>query len=701
MADEAGMAKPRVSVVVVVYNIPREAPRTLYSLSAEYQRDIAADDYEVIVVDNGSNPPFDADVLEGLSGNFRLIRLDPAPPSPARAINVGLAAARGHTIGVMIDGARMVTPGLLHFASAGVGLYPRAVVSGLGWYLGLDQQRWALECRYDRAREDALLSSIGWPADGYRLFEIAALDETSIDGWFGTIVESNGLFLSRDSWDFMSGVDERFDAPGGGFLNLDIIIRACEFPDSRLVILLGEGTFHQLHGGIATNARPDAIHDAVATWRAQYEAIRGRPWQTPAPAHRTYLGVLPPAALAHFARAIVEPVAGAPLGASFDRTTWSIGPSPRPADATAAALLDLAESAFRGRRFEASATVARMARRHAPDEPGPQRLLAHAGAWLRGPGIPPPERRAVFHLARAKAYDLMGDTAAAESKYNDALTFDPDLADAQAGLSALRIPMEGARAAKQRRVGMPDHARDLYLDLILRILTNTIYGDPSTNPANTGPYKSDLREAGRDWPAVAHTMVGMHRLQNVRDLAQRALDEEVAGNLIEAGVWRGGCCILMRAVLAANGVNDRKVYVADSFAGLPAPNADAFPADAGWDLRRHKELSVSLAEVKDNFNRYGLLDDQVVFVEGWFSETLPTLDAGPFALIRLDGDLYESTYVSLDALYPKLSPGGFIVIDDLYFLPPCQQAVADYRSRFGITAPMQKVDWNAGWWRKE
>ena len=183
------MPKPQVSVIVVVYNIPREAPRTLYSLSAEYQRDISADDYEVIVVDNGSNPPFDAAVLEGLAGNFRLIRLDPAPPSPAHAINVGLAAARGDVIGVLIDGARMVTPGLLHFARAGVRMYPSAVVSGLGWYLGLDQQRWALECHYDQAREDALLASIGWPADGYRLFEIAALDESSVDGWFGTLLE--------------------------------------------------------------------------------------------------------------------------------------------------------------------------------------------------------------------------------------------------------------------------------------------------------------------------------------------------------------------------------------------------------------------------------------------------------------------------------------------------------------------------------
>jgi Glycosyl transferase family 2 len=432
--------KPQVSVIVVVFNIPREAPRTLYSLSAEYQRDIAADDYEVIVVDNGSNPPFDAGILERLPGNFRLIRLDPAPPSPAHAINVGLAAARGDVIGVMIDGARMVTPGLLHFARAGVGLYPRAVVSGLGWYLGLDQQRWALECHYDRAREDALLASIGWPADGYRLFEIAALDETTVDGWFGSVAESNGLFLSRQSWDLMNGVDERFDAPGGGFLNLDIMIRACGLPDSRLVVLLGEGTFHQLHGGIATNARPGAIQDAVASWRAQYQAIRGRPWSPPAPRQRSFLGVLPPAVLSHFARAIIDPVGALPLGPAFDRTTWSLAPAPRPADPTAAALLDLAESEFRARRFQATATVARMARRHAPDEPAPQRLLAHAGAWLRADGTPAPEQRAGFHLARAKAHKLMGDAAAAESEYRASLACDPDTVQAHVGLSLLRMP---------------------------------------------------------------------------------------------------------------------------------------------------------------------------------------------------------------------------------------------------------------------
>src|SRR3954470_6507379 len=160
---------PAISVVVIVYNIPREAPRRLFSLSASYQRHIPADNYEVIVIDNGSNPPFDPRILEDLNGNFRLIRIDPALPSPAMAINRGLREACGRVIGVMIDGARLVTPGLLHFARHGSSLYPRAVVATLGWYLGSDIQNMAAEAGYHQAREDELLRSIDWPLDGYRL----------------------------------------------------------------------------------------------------------------------------------------------------------------------------------------------------------------------------------------------------------------------------------------------------------------------------------------------------------------------------------------------------------------------------------------------------------------------------------------------------------------------------------------------------
>ena len=249
-------------------------------------------------------------------------------------------------------------------------------------------------------------------------------------------------------------------------------------------------------------------------------------------------------------------------------------------------------------------------------------------------------------------------------------------------------PLEGGGAA-------------LYIDLLIKILANTIYEDASIHPEISGPYKSNLREAGVDWPKVAHTMVGVRRLQNVAALVQQALAAGIPGDFIETGVWRGGCCILVRGILAALGVSDRRIFVADSFAGVPPPNASAFPPDEGLNLNLYTELAISLDEVKENFNRYGLLDDQVVFVKGWFSETLPSLDAGPFALIRLDGDLYESTYVALEALYPKLSPGGFVIVDDYRFIVQTKQAVRDYRERFNINSKMHPVDWNAAWWRKE
>jgi hypothetical protein len=246
---------------------------------------------------------------------------------------------------------------------------------------------------------------------------------------------------------------------------------------------------------------------------------------------------------------------------------------------------------------------------------------------------------------------------------------------------------------------MTTEGRDLYLDLLIKILANIIYEDGSIGP-QPAAYRADIRALGRDWPCVAHTMVGLRRLQNLRELVQRTLDENIPGDYIETGVWRGGCCILMRGILAANEDRCRRVYVADSFEGLPPPNAESFPADRDDRHATFAELAVPLEQVRSNFAKYDLLDDRVVFVKGWFKDTLPGLAVERLALMRLDGDMYESTIQALDALYPKLSNAGFVIIDD-YILSGCRQAVDDFRSAHGITAPIVRIDQTGVWWQKQ
>jgi len=436
--------RPELSIVVVIYNIPREAPRSLLSLSAGYQRHVDPEDYEVVVVDNGSTPPVDQNFLASLPGNFRLIRVENASPSPAKAVNLGIDAARGAVIGVMIDGARLASPGLLHFARQGARLYPKSVVATLGWYLGSDsRQQWAADTGYDQTREDRLLQSIDWPADGYRLFEIAALDGSSVHGWTSSIAESNALFLSRDRWQALKGMDERFDAAGGGLLNLDTFRRAVEQPQSRLVILLGEGTFHQLHGGVATGATLDSFPDLFDTWCAQYEAIRGEPWQLPRPrAAPTYLGALPKPVLVHFLNTALVPLRGAAdsaLGASFDRELWSLSEVVRPAEPTIARVVDLAHREFRAGNFEASTALARLARARAPAEPEPQRLLSFASRFLME-RQPLPQFQPRLHLALGEAHAILGEDRLAEKEFRSALVWDPNATEAHFGLSQLRMP---------------------------------------------------------------------------------------------------------------------------------------------------------------------------------------------------------------------------------------------------------------------
>lgn len=243
-------------------------------------------------------------------------------------------------------------------------------------------------------------------------------------------------------------------------------------------------------------------------------------------------------------------------------------------------------------------------------------------------------------------------------------------------------------------------AAALYLDLMKRILTNIIYEDPNISPRQPLFYVRQLRENGEDWPLIAHTMIGMKRLDNLQYCVETVIAEKIPGDLIETGVWRGGAAIFMRAILKAYGVTDRRVLVADSFEGLPAPNPLQFPKDAGDRHHENAYLAVPLEEVRTNFERYGLLDEQVVFLKGWFRDTLPCVPADSLAVLRLDGDMYESTWDALTHLFPKLSVGGYVIVDDYKVVPGCRAAVEDFRQKYDIVDQIHEIDWAGVYWRR-
>ncbi len=289
---------PALSVVVVAHEMERELPRTLQSLATPFQRDIDPDDYEIVVVDNGSTRALSSVVPADAEASIRLLRIDDAAVSPAQAANVGIASAGGQLVGLVIDGARMASPGLLAGARLAATLAHRPIVTAPAWHLGPTLQAEAEATGYDRAQEDALLEASGWQDDGYALFSIATPAASSARGLFGAMGESSSLFLHRETWAELGGLDERFALPGGGMVNHDLYGRACGLPGAQLVVLLGEGTFHQVHGGAATSGR--LTRDEM---RADYEAIRGEPHRPPS-SSALYVGSVPPSYLPYLAASV-------------------------------------------------------------------------------------------------------------------------------------------------------------------------------------------------------------------------------------------------------------------------------------------------------------------------------------------------------------------------------------------------------------
>lgn len=261
---------------------------------------------------------------------------------------------------------------------------------------------------------------------------------------------------------------------------------------------------------------------------------------------------------------------------------------------------------------------------------------------------------------------------------------------------------------------------EMFLDLLIDCLTRRLFVPrlgalvpvPETGSWRIDalrPFRGMLRRHGVElvwnrpahFPPEAETMVSHSQLIHLRGCIERVIREDIPGDFIETGVWRGGTCILMRAALEAYGDEHRTVWVADSFKGLPKPNTEKYPADRPFDLSPAAPLAVSAEQVTLNFIKYGFWDYRVRLLEGWFKDTLPTAPIDRLAILRLDGDLYESTIDAMNALYPKLSVGGYLLIDDYAVAPPCRDAIHDYRVTHGITEEITRVDACGAYWRRE
>ncbi len=265
-----------LSVVVVFHDMRREAKRTLFSLTDSYQQNMKGYSYEVIAIDNGSSEPLDAEWVSSFGENFRYVYYETELASPCKALNHGAQLARGKHITFCIDGARILSPGILYYSLLATGIYKNPFIYTLGMHIGKTQQN-HLDASYTARDEDELIASTAWERDGYSLFEIAAPAFSNQGGYFSKLTESNCVTLTPESFEKVGGFDERFKSPGGGLANPDFFNRVNEIAGISPIMLLGEATFHQYHGGTTTNVPLDKH-----PWREmsrEYEKLRGRAYQ--------------------------------------------------------------------------------------------------------------------------------------------------------------------------------------------------------------------------------------------------------------------------------------------------------------------------------------------------------------------------------------------------------------------------------------
>lgn len=450
-----------LSVVVVLYKMSRQAMRTLHSLSAQYQQGITQQQYEVLIYENASDDCLPPDFVASLPGNFRYTLISPGEASPVSVLNRGLQSAGGRIIGAMIDGARIATPGLLRRALFASRTHPRSVVTAMGWYLGCDLQGCGLTHGYSPDYESRLLEGIGWPKDPYRLFEVSTQDQSSADGWIAPISESNAIFMSRDMWSLLGGFDERFVSPGGGLANLDLLKRACETPNAQHVLITDEATFHQAHGGVATNSDPAVSPLRYAEWAAEYQRIRGGVYQPPDQRSRVLYGGVRPQIAAHLASALLSPVRqqlrpdgqnvqylGKPAEQPVRRVAIpdhaASAPGASASDDVSDQLARLARRLFSQSRFVEARDVCRLVLGRTGHGTNPQleRILGLCANVRENVSLPgaSPQRRSAYLTVMARAQLMMGRALDAEAGFIEAIQLNPGNDEARFELAAIRLP---------------------------------------------------------------------------------------------------------------------------------------------------------------------------------------------------------------------------------------------------------------------
>lgn len=279
--------RPLISIIIIAYDMAREIPRTVQSFLPPYQMGISNEDVEIIVMENGSSVPVEPEIVLSWPDCVRYIKVENPKASPANALNQGVALCKGDWVCPVIDGARLITPGVLSLSHSLMKAHENPVIATIGYHLGHKIQQENVLEGYNQEAEDALLESIGWPNNAYNLFKISSLGGSAKGGWLSKIAESNVLILKKDFYLSIGGFDESFDTPGGGLVNLDFFKRTVEHETSQYLMLLGEGSFHQYHGGVTTSRAvnlPSLENEEKTTWELyseEYMRIRGEVYKVP------------------------------------------------------------------------------------------------------------------------------------------------------------------------------------------------------------------------------------------------------------------------------------------------------------------------------------------------------------------------------------------------------------------------------------